>query len=83
MGKIIFVNGHKFYYEFDGIRLIYEDNRLTGWYNPELDEVIGEETHHDRERVPVAVSLHKHKHQQQNSTAATAKRACDLRISVI
>ena len=40
MGKIIFVNGHKFYYEFDGIRLIYEDNRLTGWYNPELDEVI-------------------------------------------
>ena len=36
MGKIIFVNDHKFYYEFDGIRLIYEDNQLTGWYNPEL-----------------------------------------------
>ena len=40
MGKIIFVNGYKFYYEFGGIRLIYEDNQLTGWYNPELDEVI-------------------------------------------
>ena len=36
MGKIIFVNDHKFYYEFDGIRWIYEDNQLTGWYNPEL-----------------------------------------------
>ena len=36
MGKIIFVNEHKFYYEFDGIRLIYEDNQLIGWYNPEL-----------------------------------------------
>ena len=36
MGKIIFVNDHKFYYEFDGIRLIYEDNQLTGWYNPEF-----------------------------------------------
>ena len=40
MGKIIFVNDHKFYYELDGIRLIYEDNQLTGWYDPELSEVI-------------------------------------------
>ena len=27
MGKIIFANDHKFYYELDGIRLIYEDNQ--------------------------------------------------------
>ena len=40
MGKIIFVNENKFYYEFDGIRLIYEDNQLTGWYDSELSEVI-------------------------------------------
>ena len=40
MGRIIFVNDHKFYYELDGIRLIYEDNQLTGWYDPELSEVI-------------------------------------------
>ena len=40
MGKIIFVSDHKFYYEFNSIRLIYEDNQLTDWYNPELDEVI-------------------------------------------
>ena len=40
MGKIIWVNEHNFYYEFDGIRLIYEDNQLTGWYNPNLNKVI-------------------------------------------
>ena len=40
MGKIIFVNDHKFYYELDGIRLIIGDGELVGWYNPELDEVI-------------------------------------------
>ena len=40
MGKIIWVRDNKFYYEFDGIRLIYEDNQLTGWYDPNLNEVI-------------------------------------------
>ena len=40
MGRIIFVNDHKLYDELDGRRLIYEDNQLTGWYDPELSEVI-------------------------------------------
>ena len=40
MGKIIWVSDNKFYYEFDGIRLIYEDNQLNGWYDPNLSEVI-------------------------------------------
>ena len=40
MGKIIFVNDNECNYELDGICLIYEDNQLTGWYDPELSEVI-------------------------------------------
>ena len=40
MGNKIPVNENKYYYEFDGIRLIIEDGELVGWYNPELDEVI-------------------------------------------
>ena len=40
MGKIIWVNEHKFYYEFDEIRLIYEDNKLVGWYEPGLDRIV-------------------------------------------
>lgn len=40
MGKIIWVSDNKLYYEFDGIRLIYEDNQFTGWYNPNLNKVI-------------------------------------------
>lgn len=40
MGTEIIVNENKYYYEFDGIRLIIEDEELVGWYDPELDEVI-------------------------------------------
>lgn len=40
MGKIIAVSENKYYYEIDGIRLIFEDNELTGWYNPSLDRVV-------------------------------------------
>lgn len=32
--KIITVSENKHYEEIDGIRLIYENNELTGWYNP-------------------------------------------------
>ena len=30
----------KFYIEIDGIRLIYEDFKLTGWYEPSLDRIV-------------------------------------------
>lgn len=40
MGNKIPVSENKYYYEFDGIRLIIEDGKLVGWYNPELDTVI-------------------------------------------
>lgn len=30
----IVVNEHKYYIEFDQIRLIYEDDELIGWYRP-------------------------------------------------
>ena len=32
--KKIVVSENKYYLEFDGIRLIYEENRLVGWYMP-------------------------------------------------
>ena len=32
--KIISVNENKYYVEFDEIRLIIEDGKLTGWYRP-------------------------------------------------
>ena len=32
--KKIVVSENKYYLEFDGIRLIYEENRLIGWYMP-------------------------------------------------
>ena len=34
------VSDNKYYIEFDGIRLVYEDDELVGWYNPYLDEVV-------------------------------------------
>lgn len=30
----ITVSDSKYYLEFDGIRLIFEDERLIGWYRP-------------------------------------------------
>ncbi len=30
----IVVSDSKYYLEFDGIRLIFEDERLIGWYRP-------------------------------------------------
>ena len=36
--NIIFVSDRKFYYELDGIRLVYEDDKLVGWYRPDLEE---------------------------------------------
>ncbi|MBQ4317075.1 MAG: hypothetical protein IJC20_02385 [Clostridia bacterium] len=33
MRKIV-VNDRKYYVELDRIRLIYEDDELVGWYNP-------------------------------------------------
>ena len=40
MGEKIVVSENKYYYEFDGIRLIIENGELVGWYDPELDTVI-------------------------------------------
>lgn len=34
------VSENKYYYEFDGIRLIIEDGELVGWYNPNLNEAV-------------------------------------------
>lgn len=35
----IVVNERKYYVELDGIRLIYEDGELVGWYRPAGDEL--------------------------------------------
>ena len=40
MGRMIIVSETKKYYEFDGIRLIFEDNQLIGWYRPDLCEIV-------------------------------------------
>lgn len=40
MGKRIDVSENKYYIEINGIRIIYENDSLLGWYNPELDEVV-------------------------------------------
>jgi hypothetical protein len=32
--KKIEVNARKYYIEIDQIRLIYEDDKLVGWYRP-------------------------------------------------
>lgn len=34
VGKEIQVSENKVYYEFDGIRLIYDCGVLVGWYRP-------------------------------------------------
>ena len=34
------VSENKYYMEFDGIRLVYENDELIGWYEPELDRVV-------------------------------------------
>lgn len=36
--KKITVNERKYYVELDQIRLIYEDNKLVGWYRPDTEE---------------------------------------------
>ena len=36
--KRIEVNERKYYVELDGIRLIYEDGELVGWYRPDVVE---------------------------------------------
>ena len=33
-GRYIAVDEHRTYYEFDQIRLIFEDGVLIGWYRP-------------------------------------------------
>lgn len=30
----IIISDSKYYLEFDGIRLIFEDEKLVGWYRP-------------------------------------------------
>lgn len=40
MGRMIIASETKTYYEFDGIRLVYEYGELIGWYRPDLTEVI-------------------------------------------
>ena len=35
MPKKIEVSDRKFYVEIDKLRLVYEDNELVGYYNPE------------------------------------------------
>ncbi len=40
MTQMIYVSENKFYIEIDNIRLIYEDNKLTGWYEPNLDRIV-------------------------------------------
>lgn len=36
--RIIFVSDRKYYYELDGIRLVIEDDKLVGWYRPDIEE---------------------------------------------
>lgn len=38
--KRIDVSEHKYYIEFDFIRLVFEDDELVGWYNPYLETVV-------------------------------------------
>lgn len=40
MTQMIYVSENKFYIEIDNIRLIYEDNKLAGWYEPNLDRIV-------------------------------------------
>ena len=40
--KKIIVNERKYYVELDKIHLIYEDDKLVGWYRPDIEEVEGE-----------------------------------------
>ena len=40
MKNIIIVSSNKYYYDIDGIRLIYEDGELVGWYNPNKDNTM-------------------------------------------
>lgn len=41
--KKIIVNERKYYVELDKIHLIYEDDKLVGWYRPNTEEVEVEE----------------------------------------
>ena len=36
--KKIIVNERKYYVELDKICLVYEDDKLVGWYNPNGEE---------------------------------------------
>lgn len=40
MGRMIIVSETKRCFEFNGIRLIFEYGNLTGWYRPDLPEVV-------------------------------------------
>ncbi len=40
IAKFIPVSDNKYYLEIDGIRLVYEDNELVGWYNPNKDNTL-------------------------------------------
>lgn len=40
MGKVIEVSENKYYYEINGIRLVYENGELTNWYEPNLERVL-------------------------------------------
>lgn len=35
MPKKIIVNDRKYYVEIDKLRIVYEDNEIVGYYNPE------------------------------------------------
>lgn len=37
--KKIVVDDRKYYVELDKIHLVYEDDKLVGWYNPSAEEV--------------------------------------------
>ena len=37
---MITVNERKYYIEIDQIRLVYEDGKLVGWYNPNKDNTL-------------------------------------------
>lgn len=36
--QITIVSDRKFYVDVDNIRLVYEDDKLVGWYRPDIEE---------------------------------------------
>ena len=49
--RFIFVSDRKYYYELDGIRLVIEDDKIVGWYRPDIEEEQNE--NHIQMQVPV------------------------------